>query len=67
LYDLHNDPLEMKNLALNRNKYGDIIQMMNGKLNALIEHEVGEDIGQMLPAVDGTDWKLSPSIKIIRL
>ena len=67
LDDLHSDPLEMKTLALNRNKYGDIIQMMNAKLNALIEHEVGEDIGQMLPAVDGTDWKLSPSIKNIRL
>jgi arylsulfatase len=67
LYDLINDPLEMKNLALNRNKYGDTIQMMNDKLNALIENEVGKDIGQMLPTVEGANWKLSPSIKNIRL
>jgi len=67
LYDLADDPLEMSNLALDPGKYGELIVMMNDKLNILIENEVGADIGQMLPAIDGADWKLSPSIKNLRM
>ncbi|MEH6473253.1 MAG: sulfatase-like hydrolase/transferase [Halopseudomonas sp.] len=67
LYDLSNDPVEMKNLALDRNQYAAVIQMMNDKLNLLIEQEVGEDAGQMLPSIDGADWRLPPSIRNIRL
>jgi arylsulfatase len=63
LYDLGNDPHEMKNLALCRGKYNRVIDMMNRKLNALIQEEVGEDIGQMLPGIKGKNWKLSVSIK----
>lgn len=37
-----------------RDKYADILEAMNAKLNALIQKEVGEDVGQMLPGgVDG--------------
>jgi len=57
----------MSNLALDPGKYGELIVMMNDKLNILIENEVGADIGQMLPAIDGADWKLSPSIKNLRM
>ena len=65
LYDLKNDPFEMNNLAVNFNKYGDIIEMMNTKLNVLIGIEVGEDIGQMLPSAEGKNWT-SSSISDLR-
>jgi len=54
LFDLQTDPLELNNLALDRNKHGGLLEAMDAKLSALIEKEVGEDIGQMLPGgVDG--------------
>src|SRR5262249_44364878 len=54
LFDLQTDPLELSNLALDRNKHRDLLDVMSAKLNALIDNEVGEDIGQMLPGgVDG--------------
>ena len=53
LFDLETDPLELRNLAAAR-KHRDLLEAMNAKLNALVEKEVGEDIGQMLPGgVDG--------------
>jgi arylsulfatase A-like enzyme len=67
LFDLIKDPLEMNNLAINRKEYGDLILTMNNKLNLLIEHEVGEDIGQMLPKDAGVDWQLSPDLKHLRM
>lgn len=48
------DPLERNNLALERDEHAEVLEAMNAKLNALIQKEVGEDIGQMLPGgVDG--------------
>ena len=48
------DPLERNNLALDRSKHGGLLEAMNAKMNGLIDREVGEDIGQMLPGgVDG--------------
>ena len=66
LYDLRNDPLEIKNLALDIGKYGEVIAMMNIKMNRLIEEEVGEDNGQMLPSINGSSWTLSTSIDDFR-
>ena len=67
LFDLSVDPLEMTNLAFDRKANGDIMLAMNDKLNLLIEQEVGEDIGQMLPGgVDG-NWALSPDIAHLRM
>jgi arylsulfatase len=40
---------------------------MNDKLNALIESEVGEDTGQMLPGGADANWKLDPSVSRIRM
>jgi arylsulfatase len=54
LFDLQTDPLELKNLALDRIKHRDLLDAMSAKLNALVDKEVGEDTGQMLPGgVDG--------------
>jgi arylsulfatase len=54
LYDLSNDPDEVVNLAMDRARHGELLQAMNDKLNKLIDTEVGEDVGQMLPGgIDG--------------
>jgi arylsulfatase A-like enzyme len=67
LFDVINDPLEVKNLASNPRRYSDLIELMNNKLNLLIEVEVGDDDGQMLPALEGASWKLPSTIRDMRL
>ncbi len=57
LYDLQNDPHEMKNLARDKNKQ-DLILTMNAKMNRLIAAEVGVDDGSFLPPVDGVNWEV---------
>lgn len=62
LFDLHSDPLETSNLALNRAASAELIEAMNDKMNALIDQEVGPDIGQMMPGgVDG-GWVLTSAV-----
>lgn len=62
LFDLGNDPLERNNLALDKEKHRDLLESMNVKLNALIDKEVGEDVGQMLPGgIDG-GWVTTPAV-----
>lgn len=64
LFDLETDPREMNNLsATNR----DLLLAMNDKLNALIEAEVGEDVGQMMPDDSEASWALDPSIAKLRM
>lgn len=54
LYDVERDPLERTNLATERERHAELLEALNAKLNALIDREVGEDVGQMLPGgVDG--------------
>lgn len=54
LYDVSLDPYELNNLAMDPKKNADLLDGMNAKLNRLIDAEVGEDVGQMLPGgVDG--------------
>ena len=63
LFDLEQDPLEANNLAVDIKKNGELIEAMNAKLNKLLETEVGEDVGQMLPGgVDG-GWVASDAVK----
>lgn len=62
LFDTQNDPHELNNLALDRQKNADLLMAMNAKLNRLIDSEVDEDVGQMLPGgVDG-DWVATPAV-----
>jgi arylsulfatase len=62
LFDLENDPHELNNLALDPQKNADLLMTMNAKLNRLIDEEVGEDVGQMLPGgVDG-GWVATPAV-----
>ena len=67
LFDLEADPHEMQNLAQEQRANGDLLLEMNDNLNALIEDEVGEDFGQMLPGDDPVRWRLDPTIHKIRM
>jgi hypothetical protein len=48
LFDLHNDPHEVRNLALDREKNRQLILRMNQLLNDLIAAEVGVNDGAFL-------------------
>ena len=62
LYDVERDPLEMNNLAVDAAKSRELLEVMNAKLSALIDREVGEDFGQMLPSnVDG-GWVVTDAV-----
>ena len=60
LYDLQADPHEMNNLAMNRDRNKELVVAMNEKLNRLIDAEVGEDRGQMLPGGIDAGWEVTP-------
>ena len=62
LYDLQTDPYELNNLALAPRKNADLLSAMNAKLNGLIDAEVGEDIGQMLPGGVDAGWVATPAV-----
>lgn len=62
LYDVERDPLEQNNLAVDAAKHREVLEAMNTKLNGLIDREVGEDVGQMLPGnVDG-GWVVTDAV-----
>lgn len=60
LFDRQSDPLELTNLAADRRQHADLVLAMNDKLNRLIETEVGEDRGQMLPGGIAAGWEVTP-------
>jgi arylsulfatase len=62
LFDHQNDPNEVENLALDREKNTDLLMAMNAKLNRLIDEEVGEDVGQMLPGGVDAGWVATPAV-----
>ena len=62
LFDLQNDPYELKNLALDLTNNADLLITMNAKLNKLIDSEVGEDVGQMLPGGLEAGWVATPVV-----
>ncbi|MBX3705323.1 MAG: sulfatase-like hydrolase/transferase [Pseudomonadales bacterium] len=59
LFDVHADPNEVNNLAMDRRRNGDLLLAMNDKLNHLIDAEVGEDRGQMLPGGVEGGWEVT--------
>ena len=59
LYDTKTDTLEVDNLAVGK-KHRELVLAMNDKLNGLIEGEVGEDRGQMLPGGIDAGWEVTP-------
>jgi len=67
LFDIETDPHEMVNLATDADRHGDLIVAMNDKLNSLIESEVGEDDGKMLPGGADANWRLDPSVSKLRM
>ena len=62
LFDLERDPLQLNNLALYRDQNRELLEAMNAKLNALIDREVGEDVGQMLPQNVSGGWVLTDAV-----
>ena len=60
LFDVVNDPLEMTNLAAVKGASAEVVLAMNDKLNRLIDEEVGEDRGQMLPGGIDAGWEVTP-------
>jgi arylsulfatase len=59
LYDTQADPHEMNNLAAGGKQQSELVRAMNDKLNRLIETEVGEDRGQMLPGGIEAGWEVN--------
>jgi len=60
LFDVIADPLEMTNLAARKGANAEIVMAMNEKLNRLIDEQVGEDRGQMLPGGVAAGWEVTP-------
>jgi arylsulfatase len=63
LFDLAQDPLELNNLALDRSKHGELMLAMNDKLNKLLDAEVGDDLGQMLPGGVDAGWVATDAVR----
>jgi len=59
LFDAKADPAEMTNLAADLARHRDLVAAMNDKLNRLIDAEVGEDRGQMLPGGIEAGWEVN--------
>jgi arylsulfatase A-like enzyme len=60
LFDLQADPLEMTNIAAKQGEQRELVMAMNEKLDRLIDAEVGEDRGQMLPGGVDAGWEVTP-------
>ncbi|MEM7272415.1 MAG: sulfatase-like hydrolase/transferase [Actinomycetota bacterium] len=56
LFDHETDPGENQNLALDPHRHMELIESLNATMNRLIETEIGEDVGQMLPLSGPLSW-----------
>jgi arylsulfatase len=59
LFDTEADPLELRNLAAGEKPNDELVLAMNRALNALIDAEVGDDRGQMLPGGADAGWEVT--------
>jgi arylsulfatase A-like enzyme len=59
LFDVRVDPYEMNNLGMDGGRNRELVVAMNEKLSRLIEIEVGEDRGQMLPGGIEAGWEVT--------
>jgi len=59
LFDTRTDPHELNNLAAPALRNRELLLAMNEKLNRLIDAEVGEDRGQMLPGGIDAGWEVT--------
>jgi arylsulfatase len=59
MFDTQTDPLEMNNLGMGGRQHRELVVAMNEKLNRLIDREVGEDRGQMLPGGIEAGWEVN--------
>jgi len=59
LFDIQTDPVEMTNLAMGNTQHRELVVAMNEKMNRLIDAEVGEDRGQMLPGGAEAGWEVT--------
>ena len=60
VYDLHDDPEETNNLAIDQKRNGDLIVALNQETNRRLAEEVGVDDGSFLPIRDGK-WHFPPA------
>jgi arylsulfatase len=60
LFDTRVDPYETTNLATPAVRNRELLLAMNEKLNRLIDAEVGEDRGQMMPGGIEAGWEVTP-------
>jgi hypothetical protein len=60
LFDAKADPDELTNLAAQGGRHRELVLAMNEKLNRLIDDEVGEDRGQMMPGGIEAGWEVTP-------
>ena len=58
LFDLQNDPEEVRNLAVDRRGNSTLIMAMNTKLEAIIKAEIGKDDGREMPNIPTVDWTI---------
>ena len=58
LFDHKNDPVEMKNLAVDKDANSALIMSMNSKLEAIIKSEIGVDDGREMPNIPTVDWTI---------
>ena len=59
LFDLVEDPQEMKNLALKSSENADLVLSMSQKLEQRIQAEIGKDDGSELPKIPRINWSLA--------
>lgn len=58
LFDLHQDPTEMTNLAAAKGSNDELAMACSDKLEALIAAEIGRDDGREMPPFEHIDWTI---------